>query len=211
MKFPDWPEAEMAQCREDHAQTFQVFAHRLTSISPFWPCNTLTGLVTGMLWHLQKCSSSSASREAGISVPTDFHEKMVCFQLFRHHTLKGKRLASTQNLSPWTITTLRYAIHQDSCSPEAIFSSSQADFTPPHSPHCVEVIIRRHIVFIITGQTQLVPITLVDKVPELLWTERLKERTENSTHFHLRILKYSELLELLLSGLLHALPWKEKW
>lgn len=135
---------------------------------------------------------------------------MVRFQVFRHCTFKGKRLARTQHLSPGTISSLRYATYQDSCSPEAIFSSSQADFTPPHSPHCVEVIIRRHVVFIITGQTQLIPITLVDKVPELLWTERLKEGTENSIHFHLRILKYNEFLELPLSGVLHSLSWK-KW
>jgi len=145
-----------------------------------------------MLWHLQNCSSSSASREAGISVPADFHGEMVRFQLFRHNTFKGKHSARTQNLSPGTNSSLRDEMYQHSCSPEAIFSSSQADFTPHYSPHCVEVIVRRHIVFIITGQTQLVPITLVDKVPELLWTERLKEGTENSIHFHPRILKYNE-------------------
>lgn len=119
-------------------------------------------------------------------------EEMVCFQLFRHHTFKDKHSARAQNLSPGTNSSLRYAIYQDSCSPEAIYSSSQADFTPPHSPHSVEVIIGRHVVFIIASQTQLVPITLVDKVPELLWTQRLKEGRENSTHFHLRIPKSNE-------------------
>lgn len=168
----------MAQCREDQAQTFQFFIHRLTSMSTFWPRNTLAGLVTKMLWHLQNCSPSYASRQAGVSIPTDCREEMVCFQLFRHHTFKGKHLARTRNLSR---DKQQFAIYQDSCSPEAAYSSSQADFTPPHSPHSVEVIIRRHVVFIITSQTQLVPITLVDKVPELLWTQRLREGTENNT------------------------------
>jgi hypothetical protein len=44
----------------------------------------------------------------------------------------------------------------------------------PHSPHCVEVIVRGHIVLIITGQAQLIPIALVDKVPELLGTQGLQ-------------------------------------
>lgn len=46
-------------------------------------------------------------------------------------------------------------------------------FPQPHSPHRVEVIIRGHIVLIITGQPQLIPITLVDEVPELLGAQGL--------------------------------------
>lgn len=42
----------------------------------------LTGPVNGALGHLQNHSSTSASREAIISVLTDFHEEMVRFQLF---------------------------------------------------------------------------------------------------------------------------------
>lgn len=68
----------------------------------------------------------------------------------------------------------------------------------PHSPHCVEIIIWRHIIFIIAGQTQLIPITLVDKVPELLWAERLKERTEIRVHFQPKWLNHTEYTMLTL-------------
>lgn len=87
---------------------------------------------------------------------------------------------------------MTYEILKDFCSPEAIFPLSQTDTIPPLSPHCVEVIIRRHVVFIIAGQTQLIPITLVDKVPELLWTERLKEGAEIRVHFQPKQLNHNE-------------------
>lgn len=80
----------------------------------------------------------------------------------------------------------------------------QAQLSPPHSPHGVEVIIRRHVVFIIAGQPQLVPVTLVDKVPELLWTQGLKQGTQRVTYVQPKMPKYGEIRELPLPG--HSLP-----
>lgn len=59
---------------------------------------------------------------------------------------------------------------------------------PDVSPHGVEVIVWRYIVLIITGETQLIAITLMDKVPQLFGTEGLQEGdieqplTLNSSH-----------------------------
>lgn len=41
------------------------------------------------------------------------------------------------------------------------------------SPHGVEVVIRRYIILIVTCQTQLIPITLMDKMPQLFGTQWL--------------------------------------
>lgn len=48
----------------------------------------------------------------------------------------------------------------------------------PCSPHCVEVVIRGYVVLIVTGQPQLVPVALVNEVPELLGTQGLQGTTE---------------------------------
>lgn len=49
-----------------------------------------------------------------------------------------------------------------------------------NSPHGIEVIIRRYVILIITGQTQFIPITLMDKVPQLLGTQWLDKNKTNS-------------------------------
>lgn len=42
-----------------------------------------------------------------------------------------------------------------------------------HSPHSVKVVIRRYVVLVIAGKAQLVPVALVDKVPQLFGAQRL--------------------------------------
>lgn len=46
------------------------------------------------------------------------------------------------------------------------------------SPHSVEVVIGGHVVLVVTGKAQFIPIALVNKVPELLGTQGLQETTE---------------------------------
>lgn len=48
----------------------------------------------------------------------------------------------------------------------------------PVSPHRVEVVIGGHIVLIVTGQAQLIPVALVNEVPELLGAQGLQGTTE---------------------------------
>lgn len=60
--------------------------------------------------------------------------------------------------------------------PAGICMAALGSHPRPHSPHCVEVVIRGHVVLVITGQAQFVPIALVNKVPELLGTQRLQGR-----------------------------------
>ena len=48
----------------------------------------------------------------------------------------------------------------------------------PRSPHRVEVVIGGHVVLVVTGQAQLVPVALVDEVPELLGAQRLQGTAE---------------------------------
>lgn len=43
----------------------------------------------------------------------------------------------------------------------------------PDSPHGVEVVVRRNVVLVIAGQTQLVAVALMDKVPQFFWAQRL--------------------------------------
>lgn len=42
-----------------------------------------------------------------------------------------------------------------------------------NSPHGVEIVIRWHIIFIVTSEAKLISIALMYKVPELFRTERL--------------------------------------
>lgn len=56
-----------------------------------------------------------------------------------------------------------------------------------NSPHGVKVLIRRNVVFILTGQAEFITVTLMDKVPQLFWTQRLREE-ESKTEKH-RVIK----------------------
>lgn len=58
-------------------------------------------------------------------------------------------------------------------SPQALLTLPK-----PRSPHRVDVVIRGHVVLVVTGQAQLIPIALVNKVPELLGAQGLRGTTE---------------------------------
>lgn len=49
-----------------------------------------------------------------------------------------------------------------------------------NSPHGVEVLIRRDVVLIITGQAEFITVTLMDKVPQLFWTQWLSQWREET-------------------------------
>lgn len=58
--------------------------------------------------------------------------------------------------------------------------SPQAAGPLPRSPHRVEVVIGGHVVLVVAGQAQLVPVALVDEVPELLGAQRLRGQRQGS-------------------------------
>lgn len=62
--------------------------------------------------------------------------------------------------------------------PSPSWRSSPDSFSMPCSPHSVEVIIRGHVVLIVTGKAQFIPVALVNEVPELLGTQGLQWTTE---------------------------------
>lgn len=60
-----------------------------------------------------------------------------------------------------------------------------------NSPHGVEIIIRRHIVFIVASEAQLISIALMYEVPELFRTERLHIEYMTLYYICLDYIRYS--------------------
>lgn len=71
------------------------------------------------------------------------------------------------------------------------------------SPHCVEIIIWRHVVFIVASESQLIAVALMYKVPELFRAEWLN--TDYELRYNKSYVVNPEILQCVLGSKLNYL------